>query len=55
MIEYANIIIFSAAVFALIWAYINYVLVKKVEMKSDAIQVNELQPEEIEKLQQEKL
>ena len=55
MIEYANIIIFSAAVFALIWAYINFALVKKVEMKSDAIQVNELQPEEIEALQQEKL
>lgn len=36
-IQYANIIIFAAAIIALIWAFVCYKLVQRVEMKSESI------------------
>ena len=47
-IKYANIIIFVAASFSLIWAFISYKLVSRVDMKADLIQVNQMNEEEIE-------
>ena len=41
-IKYANLIIFIAASFSLIWAFISYKLVAKVDMKVESIQVNEM-------------
>ena len=41
-IKYANIIIFVAASFSLIWAFISFKLVSKVDMKAELIQVNEM-------------
>ena len=38
--QYANIIIFSAAAFALLWGFISYRLVAGVDMKAESIQVN---------------
>ena len=54
-IEYANIIIFSTAIFALLWAYTCYIQVKRVEMKPETIQINQLEPEEVEQMQREKV
>lgn len=45
--QYANIIIFSAAAFALLWGFISYRLVAGVDMKAESIQVNVLTEEEI--------
>ena len=46
--EYANIIIFSAAIFALVWGFISFRAVGSVDMKAEAIQVSELSQEEIQ-------
>ena len=46
--EYANIIIFSAALFALLWGFISFRSVASVDMKAEGIQVSQLTQEEIQ-------
>ena len=46
-IKYANLIIFIAASFSLIWAFISFKLVSRVDMKAESIQVNQMSEEEI--------
>ena len=36
-IKYANYIIFVAAFFSLLWAFINYKLIQKIDMKHESI------------------